>query len=94
MVKAQEKKAVIQWKRFSKFNRGKEMNSLKAKKEIPKSCEMLQFSPFLDEEVLIRPKRRIGKSQLDFNVKHETLETSRCWIILAKLAQGKSTRGH
>ena len=116
MIQAEEKKAVIQWERFSNFNRlvntmayvlralnkhkpatlivsieerakakgtifkllqqeqfGEEMKSLKAEKEIPKVNKILQFSPFLDEEGLIRDKGRIGKSQLDFNAKHPIL---------------------
>ena len=115
MIQAEEKIAVIQWERFSNFNRlvntvayvqralnkhkpatlvvsieerekakattfkllqqeqfGKELKSLKAKKEIPKGSKILQFSPFLDEG-LIRAKGRIGKSQLDFNAKHPIL---------------------
>ena len=46
------------------------MKYLKAEKEIPKGSITLLFSPFLDEEGLIRAKGRIGKSQLDFNAKH------------------------
>ena len=116
MIQAEEKKAVIQWERFSNFNRlvntvayvqramnkgkpatlvvnieererakatifkllqqeqfGEEMKSLKAEKEIPKVSKILQFSPLLDEEGLIRAKGRIGKSQLDFNAMHPIL---------------------
>ena len=112
----EEKKNVIQWERFSNFNRlvnavayvpqamskhkpatfivsveerekakatifkllqqeqySEEMKSLRAEKEIPKSSKILQFSPFLDEEGLIRDKGRIGKSQLDFDAKHPIL---------------------
>ena len=104
-TQTEEKKAVIQWERFSNFNRlvnavayvrramskhkpatlivsveerekakatiykllqqeqfSEEMKSLMAEKEIPKSSKILQFSPFLDEEGLIRAKGRIGKS--------------------------------
>ena len=111
-----EKKAVIQWERFSNFNRlvnavayvrrarskhkpatlivsveeqekakatifkllqqeqfSEEMKSLRADKEIPKSSKILQFSPFLDEEGLIRAKGRIGKTQLDSDAKHPIL---------------------
>ena len=50
-----------------------ELKSLKTEKEIPKGSKILQFSPFLDEEGLIRAKGRIGKSQLDFNSKHPIL---------------------
>ena len=116
MIQSEEKKAVIQWERFSNFNRlintvayvqralnkhkketlvasseerekakatifkllqqeqfGEEMKSLKAEREIPKVSKILQFSPFLDEDGLIRAKGRIGKSQLDFNAKHPIL---------------------
>ena len=116
VIQADEKKAVIQWERFSNFNRlvntvayvqralnththtpatlvvsieerekatifkllqrehfAEEMKSLKAEKEIPKGSKILQFSPFLDGEGLIRAKGRISKSQLDFNAKHPIL---------------------
>ena len=115
-TQTEEKKAVIQWERFSNFNRlvnamayvrramskhkpvtliasveerekakatifkllqqeqfREEMKSLRAEKEFPKSSKILQFSPFLDEEGLIRVKGRIGKSQLDFDAKHPIL---------------------
>ena len=49
------------------------MKSLKADKEIPKGSKILQFSPFLDEDELIRAKGRIGRSQLDYNAKHPIL---------------------
>ena len=49
---------------------GEEMKSLKAEKEDPKGSKILQISPFLDEEGLIRFKSRIGKTQLEFNAKH------------------------
>ena len=114
MIQAEEKKAVIEWERFSNFNRlvntvayvqralnkhkpatlvvsieervkatifkllqqeqfDEEMKSLKAGNEIPKGSKIIQFSPFLDEEGVIRAKSRIGKSQLDFNAKHPIL---------------------
>ena len=115
-TQTEEKKAVVQWERFSNFNRlvnavacvrratskhkpatlrvsveerekakatifkllqqeqfSGEMKSLRAENEIPKSSKILQFSPFLDEEGLIRAKGRIGKSQLDFDAKHPIL---------------------
>ena len=50
-----------------------EMKSLKAGKEFPRGSKTLQFSPFLDEEALIRAKGSIGKSQLDVNTKHPIL---------------------
>ena len=49
------------------------MKSQKTENETPKGSKLLQFSPFLDEEGLIRAKSRIGKSQLDFNAKHPFL---------------------
>ena len=49
------------------------MKSLKAEKDIPKGSKIIQFSPFLDEEGLIRSKGRTGKNQLDFNAKHPIL---------------------
>ena len=52
---------------------GEDMKSLKAGKEIPRRSKILQFSPFLDEEGLIRAKSRIGKIQLDLNAKHPIL---------------------
>ena len=116
MTQVEEKKAVIQWERFSNFSRlvntmayvrrafskykpvtllvsveekekakaiifkllqreqfGEEMKSLKVEKEIPERSKIIQFSPFLDEEGLIRAKGRIGKSHLDFNAKHPIL---------------------
>ena len=52
---------------------GEEKKSLKAEKEIPKGSKILQFSPFLEEEGIIRAEGRIGNSQLDFNAKHPIL---------------------
>ena len=52
---------------------GGDMKSLKFEKKISKVSKILQFSPFLDEEGLIRAKGRIGKIQLDFNAKHPIL---------------------
>ena len=115
-TQTEEKKAVIQWERFSNFNRlmnavayvrramskhkpatlivsieerekakatifkllqqeqfSEEMKSFRAEKEIPKSSKILQFSPFLDDEGLIRAKGRIGKIQLDFDAMHPIL---------------------
>ena len=50
-----------------------EIKSQKAERENPKCSKILQFSSFLDEEVLIRAKGRIGTSQFDFNAKHPIL---------------------
>ena len=50
-----------------------EMKSIKVEKEIPKSGNILQFSPFIDKRGLIRAKGRFGKIQLDFNAKHAIL---------------------
>ena len=49
------------------------MKSLKAEKEIPKNSKILQFSPFIDQQGLIRAQGRIGKSQLSFETKHPIL---------------------
>ena len=122
MIQAEEKKAVIQWERFSNFNRlvntvayvqralnkhrpatlvvnieerekakatifkvlqqeqfGEEMKSLKAEKEIPKGSRILQFSPFLDEEGLIRAKRQNRQEPIGLRCEASniaTLETS------------------
>ena len=50
-----------------------EMKSLKAEKEIPKNSKVLLFSPFKDQQGLIRAQGRIGKSQLNFETKHPIL---------------------
>ena len=52
---------------------GDKMKSLKAERKFQKGSKILQFSPFLDEEGLIRAKGRIGKSHLDFDAKHSIL---------------------
>ena len=50
-----------------------EMKSLKVEKQIPKNSKILQFSPFIDQPGLIRAQGRIGKSQLNFEIKHPIL---------------------
>ena len=50
-----------------------EMKSLKAVKEILKNSKIPQFSPFIDQQGLIRGQDRIGKSQLNFETKHPIL---------------------
>ena len=115
-AKVKEKRPMIQWERFSNFNRlvntmayvqrvfrkykpatkklsveeregaqtgifrllqrkqfVEEMKSLKAEKEILKNSKILQFSPFIDQQGLIRAQGRIGKSQLNFETKHPIL---------------------
>ena len=115
-AKVEEKKPLIQWERFSNYNRlvntmayiqrvfkkhkpatktlsveeredaqasifrllqqeqfTEEMKSLKAEREIPKNSKILQFSPFIDQQGLIRAQGRIGKSQLSFETKHPIL---------------------
>ena len=75
VVKLEEReraKATI-FKLLQREQFGEETKSLKAEKENPKGCKILQFSPVLYEEGLIRAKGRIGKSQLDFNAKHPIL---------------------
>ena len=49
------------------------MKSLKVEKETAKNSKILQFSPFIDQQGLIRAQGRIGKSQLNFETKHPTL---------------------
>ena len=49
------------------------MKSLKVEKTTPKSSKILQLSPFLDEDELIRAKGRIFKSQLDCSAKLQIL---------------------
>ena len=49
------------------------MKSVKAEKEIPRNSTTLQFSPFIDQQGLIRAQGRIGKSQLNFETKHPIL---------------------
>ena len=72
-IEEREKANSIIFKLLQQEQFGEEMKSLKAEKEIAKGSKILQFSPFLDEEGLIRAKGRIGKSQLDFNAKHPVL---------------------
>ena len=72
-VEEKEKAKAIIFKLLQREQFGEEMKSLKNEKEIPKSSKIIQFSPFLDEEGLIRAKGRIGKSHLDFNAKHPIL---------------------
>ena len=115
-ARVEEKKLMIQWERFSNFNRlvntmayvqrvfrkhkpatktlsveekevaqagifrllqqeqfAEEMKSLKAEKEILKNSKILQFSPFIDQQGLIRAQGRIGKSQLNLETKHPIL---------------------
>ena len=50
-----------------------EMKTLKAEREIPKNSKILQFSPFIDLQGLIRAQGRIGKSHLNFETKHPIL---------------------
>ena len=47
-----------------------EIKSLKAEKEISKNSKTLQFSPFIDQQVLIRAQETIGKSELNFGTKN------------------------
>ena len=68
-----EKAKATIFKSLQREHFGEEMKSLKAEKEIPKGSKVLKFSPFLDEEGLIRAKGRISKSQLDFNAMHQIL---------------------
>ena len=115
-AKVEENKPMIQWKRFSNFNRlvntmayvqcvfrkhkpatktlsveerecaqagifrllqqehfAEELKSLKAEKEVLKNSKILQFSPSIDQQGLLRAQGRIGKSQLNFETKHPIL---------------------
>ena len=49
------------------------MKSLKVEKGILKNSTILQFSPFIDQQGLIRAQGRMGKSQLNFETKHPIL---------------------
>ena len=71
-IEEREKAKATIFKLLQQEQFGEEMNSLKAEKEIPRGRKILQFSSFLNEE-LIRAKGRIGKSQLSFNAKHPIL---------------------
>ena len=42
-------------------------------KKIPKNSKILQFSPFIGQQGLIRAQGRVGKSQLSFETKHPIL---------------------
>ena len=59
---------VLQQEQFAE-----EMKSLMTEKEFPKNSKILQFSPFIDQQGLIRAQGRIGKSQLNFETKHPIL---------------------
>ena len=72
-IEEREKANATIFKLLQQEHFGEEMKYLKAEKEISKRSKILQFSPFLDEEGLIRAKGRIGKIQLDFNAKHPIL---------------------
>ena len=115
-AKVEEKKPMIQWERFSNFNRlvntmayvqrvfikhktatktlsadekdgaqagifrllqqeqfAEEMKFLKAEKKILRNSKILLFSPFIDQQGLIRAQIRIGKSHLNFETKHPVL---------------------
>ena len=72
-IEEREKAKATIFKLLQQEQYSEEMKSLKAEKEIPKGSKILQFSPFLDDEGLIRTKGRIGKRQLDFNAKHPIL---------------------
>ena len=72
-IEEREKAKATIFKLLQREQFGEEMKSLKTEREIPKGSKILQFSPFLDEEGLIRAKGRISKSKLDFNAKHPIL---------------------
>ena len=96
-IEEREKAKATIFKLLQQEQFGEEMKSLKVEKEIPKSSKILQFSPFLYEEGLIRPKRQNSKQSIGLQCKASnfaTLETSSDWIIFAKRAQEQSTRRH
>ena len=72
-IEEREKTKATIFKILQQEQFGEEMKSLKAENKIPESCKLLQFSPILDEEGLVRAKGSIGKIQLDFNAKHPIL---------------------
>ena len=72
-IEEREKAKATIFKLLQQEHFGEEMKSLKAEKEVPKGNKILQFSPFLDEEGLIRAKGRIGRSLLDFKSKYPIL---------------------
>ena len=72
-IEEREKAKATIFKLLQQEQFGEELKSLKIEKKIPRGSKILPFSPFLDEEELIRAKGRIGKSQLDFNAKHPIL---------------------
>ena len=49
------------------------MKSLRSEKEILKNSKILQFSPFIDQQGLIRAQGRKSKNQLNFETKHPIL---------------------
>ena len=65
-IEEREKAKAIIFKLLQREKFGDEMKSLKIEKGIPKDIKILQFSPFLDEEGLIRAKSRIVKNHWDF----------------------------
>ena len=73
VVSIEEREKATIFKLLQQEQFGEEIKSFKAEKEIPKSSKILQFSPFIGEEGLIRAKGRTGKSQLDFNARHPIL---------------------
>ena len=69
-----------------------EMKSLKAEKEIPKNSKILQFSPFIDQQGLIRAQDRIGKIQLSFETKHSILSHWKHHVV--KLLRNEHKNSH
>ena len=70
-----------------------EMKSLKAEEEFPKNSKILQFSPFIDQQGLIRAQGRTGKSQLSFEKKHPILSHWKHHVIELSL-QNEHTNSH
>ena len=59
---------ILQQKKFAE-----EMKFIKAENEIPKGGKIFQFSPFIDQQGLVRAQGRIGRSQLSFETNYTIL---------------------
>ena len=71
-----------------------EMKSIKAEKEIPKNSKTLQFSPFIDQQGLIRAQGRIGKRPLNFETKHPILLHWKHHVVELFLQNGLKSSHH
>ena len=79
IVEEKEKAQAIIFMLLQREQFSEGMKSLKVEKKIPKRSKILQFTPFLGEEGLIRTKGRIGKNKfqsqvrINFKAKHSIL---------------------